>query len=229
MGATTAHKKPERVADETRIQVWAWMTNKCRGRKKEERRLQSLPPLKAFATKHKRTKEKKSQSSDQARGYTFTLLPDDSIIPPFYDHVRLLELSLKPSSWAHFLYQIYCIKPVGFGLICANSKEPPKRWTLQLAPSVRRLLVRWWVQWLVKARSNSLGEVMVASLLYHKRRTAKWFTAQWASGTMCVAFAPTRGQTSANLGGNPFGPRLRKAAAMRSTSRGLRGGTSSGR
>ena len=39
----------------------------------------------------------------------------------------------------------------------------------------------------------------------------------------------TSGQTPANLEADPFGPRLRKAAAVRSTSRGLRGGTSSGR
>ena len=32
MGATTAHRTPERVADETCTQVWAWMTNKCRER-----------------------------------------------------------------------------------------------------------------------------------------------------------------------------------------------------
>ena len=69
----------------------------------------------------------------------------------------------------------------------------------------------------------------MASLLCHKRRTARRFTAQPASGTMCVALAPTRGQTLANLVAGPFGPRLRKAAAARSTSRGLRGGTSSGR
>ena len=66
--------------------------------KKEGRRLQFLPPLKAFAAKHQRTKEKKNRSSDKARGYTFTLPPDDSIIPSPYDHVRLLEVSLKPSS-----------------------------------------------------------------------------------------------------------------------------------
>ena len=97
-----------------------------RKRKKGGRRLQFLPPLKAFAAKHQRTEEKKNQSSDKARGYTFTLPPNDSIIPSPYDHVRLLEFSLKPSSWSHFLYQIYYIGPVGFGLICANSKEPPK-------------------------------------------------------------------------------------------------------
>ena len=67
---------------------------------------------------------------------------------------------------------------------------------------------------------------MVASLLCHERRIAKRFTAQQASSTMCVALASTRGQTPANLEANPFGPRLRKAAAARSTSRGLHGGTS---
>ena len=69
----------------------------------------------------------------------------------------------------------------------------------------------------------------MASLLCHKRRTARRFTAQRASGTMCVAFAPTRGQTPTNLKADPFRPRLRKAAAAQSTSRGLYGGTSSGR
>ena len=97
-----------------------------RKRKKGGRRLQFLPPLKAFAAKHQRTEEKKNQFSNKARGYTFTLPLDDSIIPSPYDYVRLLELSLKPISRAHFLYQIHCIRPVGFGLICANSKEPPK-------------------------------------------------------------------------------------------------------
>ena len=66
--------------------------------KKEGRRLQFLPPLKAFTAKHQRTEEKENQSSDKARGYTFTLPLDDLIIPSLYDHVRLLELLLKPSS-----------------------------------------------------------------------------------------------------------------------------------
>ena len=78
----------------------------------------------------------------------------------------------------------------------------------------------------VKAGSNSLGEAMVANLLYHKGRYAKRFTAQRASGAMCVALAPTRGQTLANLVAGPFGPRLRKVATARNTSRGLHGGTS---
>ena len=45
---------------------------------------------------------------------------------------------------------------------------------------------------------------MVASLLCHERRTARRFTAQRASDTICVALAPTRGQTLANLEADPF-------------------------
>ena len=69
----------------------------------------------------------------------------------------------------------------------------------------------------------------MASLLYLKGRTVRWFTAPRASGTMCVALAPTKGQTPANLEAGPFRPRLRKATAARGTSRGLHGGTSFGR
>ena len=83
------------------------------------------------------------------------------------------------------------------------------------------------MQWLVKAGSSSLGEVMVASLLYHNGRIVRWFTTQRAIDTMCMALAPTRGQTLANLVAGPFVPRLRKVATAQSTSRGLRSGTSS--
>ena len=69
----------------------------------------------------------------------------------------------------------------------------------------------------------------MANLLCHKRRIASRFTARRVSGTICVALAPTKGQTPVNLEADPFGPRLRKATATRSTFRGLRGGTSSER
>ena len=70
---------------------------------------------------------------------------------------------------------------------------------------------------------------MVASLLYYMGRTTRWFIAQWAFDFMCMARAPTRGQTPANLVASPAGPQLREVVAARSNSRGLRGGTSSGR
>ena len=70
---------------------------------------------------------------------------------------------------------------------------------------------------------------MVVSLLYHKGRTARWFTAQRAFDIMCVALALTKGQTPMNLVAGPVGPRLREVVAARSNSRGLRGETSFGR
>ena len=133
----------------------------------------------------------------------------------------------EPNFWTHSL-QIHCNGSVGPRSCPSLARS--KKWDPTIgAVCGKGLLVRWWVQRLVKAGSSSLGKVMVASLLYHKGRTARWFTAQQASGTICVALAPTRGQTPANLVANPFGPRLRKMAAARSTSRGLRGETSSER
>ena len=69
----------------------------------------------------------------------------------------------------------------------------------------------------------------MANLLYHKERITRWFIAQRASDIMCMALAPTRGQTPANLVAGSVRPRLREVAAARSNSRELRGGTSSGR
>ena len=61
---------------------------------------------------------------------------------------------------------------------------------------------------------------MVASLLYYMRRTARWFTAQWAFDFICMARAPTRGQTPANLGASPAGPQWRERAVARSSNDG---------
>ena len=47
---------------------------------------------------------------------------------------------------------------------------------------------------------------MVAILLYHKKRIARWFIAQWAFNIMCVALTPTKGQNPANLVASPVGP-----------------------
>ena len=43
----------------------------------------------------------------------------------------------------------------------------------------------------------------MANLLGRKWRIAKRFLAQWASGTMCVALVPTRGQTTREPHGRP--------------------------
>ena len=58
---------------------------------------------------------------------------------------------------------------------------------------------------------------MVASLLYYKGRIVRWPIAQRAFDIMCLACAPTRGQTPANLGASPAGPQWRERAAVRSS------------
>ena len=71
----------------------------------------------------------------------------------------------------------------------------------------------------------------MANLLGRKWRTAGRFPAQRASGTMCVALIPTRGQTTREPHRRPppVRPRWRKAAAARNTFKGLLSGNSSGR
>ena len=69
----------------------------------------------------------------------------------------------------------------------------------------------------------------MASLLYYTRRIAKWCTILGASDTMCMSRTPVRGQILTNLVVGPVGPPLKKGAATRSDSRGLRSEASSGR
>ena len=132
----------------------------------------------------------------------------------------------EPNFWTHSL-QIHCNGSAG------PRSHPPlglvqKPWPYNWRRLWEELHVWWWVSRFVKAGSSPLGEVMVASLLYHKERTARWFIAQRAFDIMCVALAPTRGQTPVNLVASPVEPRLREVAATRSNSRGLCGGTSFG-
>ena len=93
--------------------------------------------------------------------------------------------------------------------------------TLQLAPFMGKLFVWRWVRELAKVGPNSFGETMVANLLSHKERTARRFPAQRASGTMCAALVPTRGQTTREPRGRPpLGPDGGRRRPRESLSRG---------
>ena len=101
-----------------------WEGGKSKRRKKEEGCSSYHPwKLSPLSTKEREEEESVLEQSPRINFYPSSIR---SIIPSPYDHVRLLEFSLKPSSWAHFLYQIYCIGPVGFGLICLTVKNLPK-------------------------------------------------------------------------------------------------------
>ena len=114
----------------------------------------------------------------------------------------------EPNFWTHSL-QIHC------------NRLGPKTVTLQLVPSVGKLFVRRWVRELAKVGPNPLGETMVANLLGHKGRTTKRFPTQRASGTMCAALVPTRGQTTREPHGRPLlGPDGRRRRSHETPSRG---------
>ena len=147
IGATAVHRASKRVADGTgtpvatcMINKWTvkinekeiyimenalleWEGGKSKRRKKEEGCSSYHPwKLSMLSTKEWEEEESVLEQSPRINFYPSSIR---SIIPSPYDHVRLLEFSLKPSSWAHFLYQIYCIGPVGFGLICLTVKNLP--------------------------------------------------------------------------------------------------------
>ena len=74
MGATTAHRAPEKVADRRCTQVWAWMTNKCRRRMNEGGYITS---------EISQVKEEKGGEMllGSKRGWEFTSLDEESFPP----------------------------------------------------------------------------------------------------------------------------------------------------
>ena len=64
MGATAAHRTPERVADGTCTQVWAWMTNKCRRRINEG---EGYITIEISQKRKKKRKKKRKEEKKQER------------------------------------------------------------------------------------------------------------------------------------------------------------------
>ena len=69
----------------------------------------------------------------------------------------------------------------------------------------------------------------MANLLGHKSITARRLTTQQASGTMCVALVPTKGQTTRESRGRPLLGLDGGSWRPQNTFKGLRSGNSSGR
>ena len=72
MGATAAHKTSERVVDGTCIQVWVWMTNKCRRRMNQEE---------GYITLEISQKKKKGGLLGSQRIWEFTFSDEESFSP----------------------------------------------------------------------------------------------------------------------------------------------------
>ena len=73
--------------------------------------------------------KKKNSSSDEARGRTLTLSSTTPLMILFpKDPARpLMKSSQRPQFLSSLLYQIHCIRPVGFGFAHIYSERPPKK------------------------------------------------------------------------------------------------------
>ena len=89
MGATAAHRAPERMADETCTQVWAWMTNKCRRRINEREGYITIEisqkrkekKKKKRRKRNKREKEEGERFLGNERSWEFTSSDEESFLP----------------------------------------------------------------------------------------------------------------------------------------------------
>ena len=86
MGATAAHRAPERVADRTCTQVWAWMTNKCRRRINEGEgyitiEISQKRKKKKRRKRNKREKEEGERLLGNERSWEFTSSDEESFLP----------------------------------------------------------------------------------------------------------------------------------------------------
>ena len=187
--ATAAHRALERVTDGTCTQVWAWMTNKCRrrmnqgewyitleisqknGEKKEKREALRRKLLGGSSWETWGVRDSHPQTRSpfplRHRAVWFCVLSSYLIITLSQTSRRPIRAQL----WDHSL-QIHCNEFAG-PRSHPSLSPVRKTWSYNWRRLWERLLVRWWVQRLVKVGSSSLREVMVASLLYHKGRTAR--------------------------------------------------------
>ena len=125
MGATAAHKAPERVANGTCTQVWAWMTNKCRRRMNKGEWY-----ITAEISQKRKKKEERERRGGKAPGRWEELgihILGWGVLSPWdvgpYDSVFLAPIwsssvpkqavaPSEPNFWTHSL-QIYCNGFVG--------------------------------------------------------------------------------------------------------------------
>ena len=139
--ATATHREPERVADGTCTRVWAWMTNKCRRRMNGREGYITTEITQSKKGKKKKKAQKKERGSWDARGVGSSR-PRARCLSPwdvgpsnfvYFSPLKQVVASSEPQLLDHSL-QIHCNGP--------GSKTK----TLQLAPSMGKLLVQWWVQ-----------------------------------------------------------------------------------
>ena len=119
MGATAAHRAPERVADGTCTRVWAWMTDKCRRRMngKEEYIITEITRSRGGRGWRRRPRERREapRMREELRVPVlgrevlspWDVWPPDSV---YFSPPKQVIASSEPNFWTHSL-QIYCNGP----------------------------------------------------------------------------------------------------------------------
>ena len=139
MRATVAHRAPERAVDGTCTQVWVWMTDKCRKRMNE--REGYITTKITQRDKGERKRRRRPRERREALGTQKELgvpVLGRRVLSPwdvgpsnsmYFSPPKQVVASSKPNFWTYSL-QIHC------------NGSGPKTESLQLAPSVKKLLVR---------------------------------------------------------------------------------------
>ena len=149
MRVTATHRAPERMANGTCTGGWAWMPNKCRRRMNKGEGYITIEisqrkggwPGRRGRPRNREAQRQEGGSCVTKRGWCILVLergvpspwdvgPPDSVC---FSSPKQVVASSKPNFWTHSL-QIYC------------NGLSPKTVTLQLAPSVGKLIVRRWVR-----------------------------------------------------------------------------------
>ena len=117
MGATAAHRAPERVADGTCTRVWVWMTDKCRRRMngREEYITTEITQSKRKNEGEEEGLEKGERLLGCERSWEFPSSSEGSfflgtlgiLILCIFSLPKQVVASLEPNFWTHFL-QIHC-------------------------------------------------------------------------------------------------------------------------
>ena len=86
MGVTAAHRAPERVADWTCTQVWAWMTDKCRRRMNEREGYITTKITQSRGGKEEEDPEKGERLLGCERSWEFPSSGEGSFLPGTLGH-----------------------------------------------------------------------------------------------------------------------------------------------
>ena len=120
MGATAAHRAPERAADETCTRVWIWMTDKCRRRMNgREGYITTEITQREKGERKRRRRPRERRETPRTREELGVPILGRGVLSPwdvgpsdsvYFSTPKQAIASLEPNFWTHSL-QIHCNEP----------------------------------------------------------------------------------------------------------------------